>query len=120
MKMLRPGEYGATVLGDEATPVLDGGPVEPGGLGRLHVGEVTGAVHRHAAEHVEPTHTVYRVFIHTSRIQGVSIKQTRIKLIIVAWRGDAFLHCQQVRENGHEEPNIMLIWLKHSTFYLLL
>ena len=78
------------MLGDEATPVLDGGPVEPGGLGRLHVGEVTGAVHRHAAEHVEPTHTVYRVFLHTSRIQGVSIKQTLvsgIKLFIMAWRG---------------------------------
>ena len=64
IKMLRPGEYGATVLGDEATPVLDGGPVEPGGLGRLHVGEVTGAVHRHAAEHVEPTHTVQGVHTH--------------------------------------------------------
>ena len=52
------------MLGDEATPVLDGGPVEPGGLGRLHVGEVTGAVHRHAAEHVEPTHTVQGVHTH--------------------------------------------------------
>ena len=64
IKMLRPGEYGATVLGDEPSPVLGGGPVEPGGLGRLHVGEVTGAVHRHAAEHVEPTHTVQGVPTH--------------------------------------------------------
>ena len=61
---VRPGEYGATVLGDEPSPVLGGGPVEPGGLGRLHVGEVTGAVHRHAAEHVEPTHTIQGVPTH--------------------------------------------------------
>ena len=60
------------MLGDEATPVLDGGPVEPGGLGRLHVGEVTGAVHRHAAEHVEPTHTVQGVPTHIKNTTRVS------------------------------------------------
>ena len=52
------------MLGDEPSPVLGGGPVEPGGLGRLHVGEVTGAVHRHAAEHVEPTHSTGCSYTH--------------------------------------------------------